>query len=113
MNLEDFKQFVINYKTFNWESRDYGESDFRDTMKFKHSFLMSFIRFYKVNKYLENLIDEKNISNPKIVDVGAYPGNMAVLSKKIFKDISDDIEERKVTYTIKDWLELRKNTIGY
>lgn len=40
MNLEDFKQFVINYKTF-------------------------------------------------------------------------DIEERKVTYTIKDWLELRKNTIGY
>ena len=89
MNYEDYKQFIINYKTFNWESRDYGGNDFRDTMKFKHSFLMSFIRFYKVNKYLDILINEKNIKNPKIVDVGAYPGNMVVLSKKIFKDISE------------------------
>ena len=39
MNYEDYKQFIINYKTFNWESRDYGGNDFRDTMKFKHSFL--------------------------------------------------------------------------
>ena len=65
MNYEDYKQFIINYKTFNWESRDYGGNDFRDTMKFKHNFLTSFIRFYKVNKYLDILINEKNIKNPK------------------------------------------------
>ena len=57
MKYKDYEQFVINYKPFEWEVRDY---DFRDTMKSKHSFLMSFIRVYKVNNYLDILFNEKN-----------------------------------------------------
>ena len=45
MNYKDYEQFVINYKPFKWEIRDY---DFRDKMKSKHSFIMSFIRFLKL-----------------------------------------------------------------
>ena len=86
MKYKDYEQFVINYKPFEWEVRDY---DFRETMRSKHSFLMSFIRFYKVNNYLDILLNEKNLKNPKIVDVGSFPGNMVLLSKKIFSNISE------------------------
>ena len=86
MNYKDYEKFVINYKPFEWEI-DY--SDFRETLKGKHSFLMSFIRFYKVNNYLDILLNEKNLKNPKIVDVGSFPGNMVLLSKKIFSNISE------------------------
>ena len=86
MKYKDYEQFVINYKPFEWEVRDY---DFRETMRSKPSFLMSFIRFYKVNNYLDILLNEKNLKNPKIVDVGSFPGNMVLLSKKIFSNISE------------------------
>ena len=48
MNYKDYKNFVINYKPFDWEIPDY---DFRSNVKTSHSFILSFIRFYKVNKY--------------------------------------------------------------
>jgi len=86
MKYKDYEQFVINYKPFEWEVRDY---DFRETIRSKHNFLMSFIRFYKVNNYLDILLNEKNLKNPKIVDVGSFPGNMVLLSKKIFSNISE------------------------
>lgn len=85
MTYKEYEQFVINYKPFEWETRDY---DFRETMKSKHSFIISYIRFYKVNNYLDFLLNEKKLKNPKIVDVGAFPGNMVFLSKKIFNNIS-------------------------
>ena len=40
MKYKDYEQFVINYKPFEWEVRDY---DFRETMRSKHSFLMSLL----------------------------------------------------------------------
>ena len=86
MKYKEYEQFVINYKPFEWEIREY---DFRETMRAKHSFLISFIRFYKVNNYLDILLNEKKINNPKIVDVGSFPGNMVFLSKKIFNNISE------------------------
>ena len=49
MNFKDYKNFVINYKPFDWEIPDY---DFRSNVKTSHSFILSFIRFYKVNKIL-------------------------------------------------------------
>ena len=61
MKYKDYEQFVINYKPFEWEVRDY---DFRETIRSKHNFLMSFIRFYKVNNYLDILLNEKNLKNP-------------------------------------------------
>ena len=85
MNFKDYKNFVINYKPFDWEIQDYH---FRPYVNTSHSFILNFIRFYKVNKYLEIISKEKNFENPKIVDVGAFPGNMVFLSKEIFKNIS-------------------------
>ena len=86
MKYKEYEQFVINYKPFEWEIRNY---DFRETMRAKHSFLMSFIRFYKVNNYLDFLFNEKKLKNPKIIDVGSFPGNMVFLTKKIFENISE------------------------
>jgi len=85
MKYEDYKKFVINYQPFDWEINPY---DFRETFKGKHSFIISFIRFYKVFIELFRL-KRKGLKNPKILDVGAYPGNMFMLCKKIFEDISE------------------------
>ena len=85
MKYEKYKEFVLNYKPFEWEI---NHSDFRESMKAKHSLIQNFIRFYKVFIYLEKL-KEENLKNPKIVDVGAFPGNMVMLSKVIFKNISE------------------------
>ena len=85
MKYDDYKEFILNYEPFEWEINNY---DFRETIKRKHSLIISFIRFYKVFLYLENLSQE-NLKNPKILDVGAFPGNMVKLSKKIFKNISE------------------------
>ena len=83
MQYEKYKEFVINYKPFEWEI---NLSDFRENIKGKHSFIINFIRFYKVFLYLEKL-KEDNLKNPKILDVGAFPGNMVILSKRIFENI--------------------------
>jgi len=85
MQYEKYKEFVINYKPFEWEI---NFSDFRENIKGKHSFILNFIRFYKVFLYLEKL-KEDNLKNPKILDVGAFPGNMVILSKRIFENISE------------------------
>ena len=85
MKFKEYKEFVINYKPFEWEI---NTSDFRENIKGKHSFIINFIRFYKVFLYLKKL-KKDNLKNPKILDVGAYPGNMFVLSKKIFENISE------------------------
>ena len=87
MKYENYKNFVINYKPFEWEIEN-NPSEFREAMKGKHSFISSYIRFYKVFLYLEQ-IKEKNILNPKVIDVGAFPGSMVRLSKTIFKNISE------------------------
>ena len=41
-------------------------------MKSKHSFIMSFIRFLKVNNYLDIILKKENLKNPKIIDVGSF-----------------------------------------
>ena len=86
MDYKNYEQFVINYQPFEWEI---DHSDFRETMKAKHSFLKSFIRFYKVNLYLEQIVKEENLKNPKIIDIGSFPGNMVMLTRKIFNNISE------------------------
>ena len=98
MKNEEYKKFVINYKPFEWEVND---SDFREHVRGKHSFLVSFERFYKVFLYLEEL-KNKGLNNPKILDVGSFPGNMIHLSKKIYNNFSDyysiglDLDEKFV-----------------
>ena len=52
MQYEKYKEFVINYKPFEWEI---NLSDFRENIKGKHSFIINFIRFYKVFLYLKKL----------------------------------------------------------
>ena len=85
MNYKKYKEFVINYKPFEWEI---NSDDFRENIKGKHSFIINFIRFYKVSIFLEK-IKQENIKNPKILDVGAFPGNMVMLSKNIFENIKE------------------------
>ena len=41
MKYEDYKEFVINYKPFEWEI---SPSDFREYIKGKHNFIIGFIR---------------------------------------------------------------------
>ena len=52
MNYKKYKEFVINYKPFEWEI---NPNDFRENIKDKHSFIINFIRLYKVSILLENL----------------------------------------------------------
>ena len=85
MKYEKYKKFVLNYKPFEWEVE---ASEFRENFKGKHTFISSFIRFYKVFLYLEKL-KEEDLKDPKILDIGAFPGNMPILSKKIFENISE------------------------
>ena len=74
---KNYTNFVINYEPFDWEI---DLNDFRENLKGKHSFILNYIRFYKVFHYLK-IIKEKNLANPKILDVGAFPGNMVSLSR--------------------------------
>ena len=85
MKYEKYKEFVLNYKPFEWEVE---ASEFRENFKGKHTFISSFVRFYKVFLYLEKL-KEDDLKDPKVLDVGAFPGNMPILSKKIFQSISE------------------------
>ena len=65
MLAEKYKKFVINYEPFEREM-EINPSEFRENIKGKHSFIISFIRFYKVFLYLEKL-KEDNLKNPKII----------------------------------------------
>jgi len=85
MNYRNYEEFVINYDPFEWEIY---HSDFRETFQGKHSVIINFIRFYKVFLYLKQL-NEGKLKNPKILDVGSFPGNMVKLSKKIFENIPE------------------------
>ena len=108
MNYKAYEKFVVNYKPFEWEIKDY---DFRDEMRSKHSFIMSFIRFFKVNNYLDLIQKKENFKNPKIIDVGSFPGNMYFLSKEIFNniseyysiglDLSDEFKKKMSEYNVK------------
>ena len=106
MLAEKYKKFVINYEPFEWEM-EFNPSEFRENIKGKHSFIISFIGFYKVFLYLEKLKQE-NLKNPKILDVGAFPGNIVKLSKTIFENISEycaiglDLD-KKFTEKMKDY----------
>jgi SAM-dependent methyltransferase len=85
MEFINYKEFVLNYKPFEWEI---NQTDNREFFKGKHSFISNFIRFYKVFIYL-NKLKKENSQSPKILDVGAYPGNMIKLSNRIFENISE------------------------
>ena len=85
MNYEKYKEFVINYKPFEWEVNSH---DFRENIKNKHSFIINFVRLYKVSIFLEKL-RVNNLISPKILDVGAFPGNMVMLSKSIFGNVKE------------------------
>tara|TARA_B100000315_G_C14540243_1_gene570536 strand:- start:131 stop:1105 length:975 start_codon:yes stop_codon:yes gene_type:complete len=85
MNYYQYKEFVVNYKPFEWEI---NSKETRDNFKNKHSFVIHFIRFLKVKNFINEIIKIEKITKPKIFDVGAYPGNMVLLSKKIFSEIS-------------------------
>ena len=52
MQYEKYKEFVINYKPFDWEIDLF---DFRENIKGKHSFIINFVRLYKVSIFLEKL----------------------------------------------------------
>ena len=82
---KNYIDFVLNYKPFEWEI---NESEFRENYKNKHNSIIDFKRFYKIFLYLEKL-KEQGLKNPKILDVGAFPGNMVMLSKFFFEDISE------------------------
>lgn len=77
-----FEEFVLNYSPFSWEINDYDD---RPEFKDKHCFLSSYKRFYKVYLYILDLMNNLS-SKTKIVDIGAYPGNMIKLSQNLFKD---------------------------
>ncbi len=85
MEFINYKEFVLNYKPFEWEI---NHTDNREFFKGKHSFISNFIRFYKVFIYL-NKLKKEGSQSPKILDVGAYPGNMIKLSNKVFENISE------------------------
>ena len=67
MVKEKYKKFVINYEPFEWEM-EFNPSEFRENIKGKHSFIISFIRFYKVFLYLEKLKQE-NLKNLFILNL--------------------------------------------
>ena len=76
-----FENFVLNYEPFDWEHKN----DDRPSLKGKNSFLISYKRFYKVFTYILDIENELSKS-VKVVDVGAWPGNMIKLIKDLFKD---------------------------
>lgn len=77
-----FEKFVLNYAPFKWELNNFDD---RPRFKGKHSFLISYKRFYKVFLYILDFMSKFN-SETKILDVGSYPGNMIKLSNNLFKD---------------------------
>ena len=79
--IKYFENFVLNYSPFTWEIKDYDD---RPLFKDKHSFLLSYRRFFKVFSYIVDL-KEKLSTKVKILDVGSYPGNMIKLSSKLFE----------------------------
>ncbi len=78
--IESFKKFVIEYEPFEWEKQD---KSLHYNKKFVHSLETGFKRFSKVYYYLKK-IELLNRTKKRIVDVGAYPGNMLKLCQHIF-----------------------------
>ncbi len=77
-----FENYVLNYEPFEWENKDFDD---RPGFKNKNSFLISYKRFYKVFSYILD-IEHKFSNTIKVMDVGAWPGNMIKLIKDLFKD---------------------------
>ncbi len=84
MNTEkEFKSFVENYSPFPWEL---NPEEIREIFSGQHTFEIGYKRFFHVYKYLKEI--NKKISNPKIIDVGSFPGNMIKLCKYAFGSYS-------------------------
>ena len=84
MNTEkEFKSFVENYSPFPWEL---NPEEIREIFFGQHTFEIGYKRFFHVYKYLKEI--NKKISNPKIIDVGSFPGNMIKLCKYAFGSYS-------------------------
>ena len=80
MNLkEEYKNFVESYEPFLWE---YNKFEIRADFKNQHTFEQNFIRYFFIFKKLKEL--KNYLDDPKIIDVGSYPGSMIKLSKKVF-----------------------------
>lgn len=76
---KEYEKFVLNYIPFKWEI---NKDENRDLFKNKHTFEIGYKRFFKVFEALNRL--KSNLKKPKIIDVGAYPGNMIQLTQEVF-----------------------------
>ena len=76
---KEYEKFVLNYIPFEWEI---NKDENRDLFKNKHTFEIGYKRFFKVFEALNRL--KSNFKKPKIIDVGAYPGNMIQLTQEVF-----------------------------
>ena len=74
-----FDNFVINYTPWKWENQNEKRILYKD----KSSVLVSYTRFLKVFNYLTK-IREEIPGEIKIIDVGAFPGNMVKLTRDLF-----------------------------
>ncbi len=81
-----FDNFVINYTPWKWENQNEKRILYKD----KSSVLVSYTRFLKVFNYLTK-IREEIPGEIKIIDVGAFPGNMVKLTRDLFKNISQHV----------------------
>ncbi len=103
-----FENFVLNYKPFDWEHKDYDE---RPGFKDKNSFLISYKRFYKVFTYILD-IENKLSNSVKVVDVGAWPGNMIKLIKDLFKERLSECTAIGLSFDKKFVDELKKDKVN-
>ncbi len=81
---KEYQKFVESYTPFSWEINDKEET--RNIYSGQHSFEINYQRFFHVFKKLKEI--KKILKNPKIIDVGSFPGNMIKLSKYVFHDYS-------------------------
>ena len=90
---------VIRHEYFDRKQGDYFIDKKNNTIK-KH----------KIKKKVKNIIYEL-IKNTGFL-ISHLRNHHIILAKKV-KDIDEVIKNRKITYSTKEWLEIRKNTIGY
>ena len=89
---------VIKHEYFDRKQGDY----FIDREK-------NSIKKHKIKKKIKNILYEL-IKNTGFL-ISHLRNHHIILAKKI-KNIDEVIKNRKITYSIEEWLEIRKNTIG-
>jgi len=133
MGYKNYKEFVLNYKPFEWEV---SHSDFRETFKGKHKFMLercgfevikheyfdrkqgdffidkknNTIKKHKIGKRLKNIIYQL-VKNTGFL-IPHLRNHQIILAKKI-KNIDEIIQKRVITTSMEEWMEIRKNTLGY